>query len=417
MCIHPDCKITASYNNEGERKPLYCVTHKKEDMINLINKYKKCIYQDCKIRANYNNRGEKKPLYCVTHKKEDMVDTINKKCIHPDCKKIAIYNNEGDKKPLYCIAHKKEDMVDIINKKCIHHDCKKQPNYNNEGEKKPLYCSNHKKEGMINVTHKMCIHPECKKERIYNNEGKKPLYCSTHKKDGMIDVKNKNCIYPCCKKQPNYNNEEEKQALYCVTHKKDGMVNVKNKTCKSDWCRTQPTEKYDGYCLFCFINLFPDKPVSRNYKTKEYAVVEFVKNKFSNLSWIADKKIQDGCSRRRPDLLLDLGYQLIIIEIDENQHINYDCSCENKRLMQLSQDVDHRPIIFIRFNPDDYKKDGLNITSCWGVNKKGICVVKKSKVNEWVERLNALEEIINYWVDPINNTNKTLEIIQLFYNE
>ena len=43
-----------------------------------------------------------------------------------------------------------------------------------------------------------------------------------------------------------------------------------------------------------------------------------------------------------------------IVEIDENQHIEYDCSCENKRIMELSQDVGHRPIIFIRFNPDDY---------------------------------------------------------------
>ena len=68
-----------------------------------------------------------------------------------------------------------------------------------------------------------------------------------------------------------------------------------------------------------------------------------------------DKKIQDGCSTRRPDLFLDLGYQIIIIEIDENQHIDYDCSCENKRIMELSQDVGHRPIVFIRFNPDDYK--------------------------------------------------------------
>ena len=237
------------------------------------------------------------------------------------------------------------------------------------------------------------------------------------KKEDMIDVKSRRCIHPNCKKQPNYNNEGEEKGLYCITHKKENMINVISKTCKSEWCNTIVTEKYNGYCLFCFINLFPDKHVSRNYKTKEYSVVEFVKNKFSNLSWIADKKIQDGCSRRRPDLLLDLGYQLIIIEIDENQHINYDCSCENKRLMQLSQDVDHRPIIFIRFNPDDYKKDGLNITSCWGVNKKGICVVKKSKVNEWVERLNSLEEIINYWIDPINNTNKTIEIIQLFYDE
>ena len=264
----------------------------------------------------------------------------------------------------------------------------------------------------------MCIHPDCKKIPSYNNEGeKKPLYCVIHKKEDMINVISKTCIYPDCKKQANFNNEGDKKPLYCLTHKKENMINVISKTCKSEWCNTQVLEKYDGYCLFCFINLFPDKPVSRNYKTKEYAVVEFVKNKFSNLSWIADKRIQDGCSKKRPDLLLDLGYQVIIVEIDENQHINYDCSCENKRLMQLSQDIDHRPIIFIRFNPDDYKKDGLNITSCWGNNKKGICVVKKSKVNEWVERLNALEEIINYWIDPINNTNKTIEIIQLFYNE
>jgi hypothetical protein len=43
------------------------------------------------------------------------------------------------------------------------------------------------------------------------------------------------------------------------------------------------------------------------------------------------------------------------IEIDENQHVAYDCSCENKRIMELSQDVGHRPIVFIRFNPDGYK--------------------------------------------------------------
>jgi len=44
------------------------------------------------------------------------------------------------------------------------------------------------------------------------------------------------------------------------------------------------------------MNLFPDKPVSRNYKTKEYTVVEFVKITFPDLSWISDKRILDGCS-------------------------------------------------------------------------------------------------------------------------
>ena len=83
----------------------------------------------------------------------------------------------------------------------------------------------------------------------------------------MVDVKHQNCLV--CKKQPNYNNEGETRPLYCSEHKLQGMVNVKDKTCKSEWCFTLVTKKYDGYCRFCYMNLFPDKPVSRNYKTKE----------------------------------------------------------------------------------------------------------------------------------------------------
>ena len=99
----------------------------------------------------------------------------------------------------------------------------------------------------------------------------------------------------------------------------------------------------------------------RNYKTKEKYVVDQIKQTFTNFTWVADKKVQDGCSRRRPDLLLDMGSHIIIVEIDENKHTDYDCSCENKRLMELSQDLQHRPIVFIRFNPDNYSKILLEI--------------------------------------------------------
>jgi hypothetical protein len=223
------------------------------------------------------------------------------------------------------------------------------------------------------------------------------------------------CKETDCIKKPRFNIKGLRNGLYCSEHKKHGMVNVKEQSCKSDWCSTQVGEKYDGYCLFCYRNLFPDKPVSRNYKTKEYSVVEYVKTQFPDLSWIADKQIIGGCSKRRPDLLLDLGYQIVIIEIDENQHTGYDCSCQNKRIMELSQDLGHRPIVFIRFNPDDYEKDGTNISSCWGHNKNGICAVKKK--DEWIQRLNTLGEQIKYWVNPSNTTTKTIETIQLYYDD
>ena len=367
-----------------------------------------CKEKDCKIRPNYNIEGEK-ALYCLTHKKDGMVDVKHKKCIHEGCKVRPTYNIEGEN-ALYCSTHKKDGMVDVIHKTCIHPDCKTLPTYNIEGEK-ALYCFEHKKDDMVDVIHKTCIHEDCKVIPNYNVEGKYGLFCLIHKKEGMVNVKSKKCKYQDCKIIPSYN-IEGKKALYCAKHKKEGMVDVKHTTCKTYLCSTRVQEKYDGYCLFCYINTFPDKPVSRNYKTKEYAVVERIKTKYPDLSWKTDKTIQDGCSKRRPDILLDLGYQIIIVEVDENQHIDYDCSCENKRIMELSQDLGHRPIVFIRFNPDDYN----NVSSCWGQDKKGICIVKKSKKEEWNERLNTLEETIQYWTDPVNKTNKTIETIQLFYD-
>lgn len=139
-----------------------------------------------------------------------------------------------------------------------------------------------------------------------------------------------------------------------------------------------------------------------------------LKKKYPEFTWICDKKIEDGCSRKRPDLLADFGTHIIIIEIDENKHSTYDCSCENKRLMMISQDVNHRPIIFIRFNPDGYvDKDGKKIKTCWKEGVKGIMVIKNDKKEEWNNRLNMLHEQIKYWVE--NPSNKMIEIIELFY--
>jgi len=302
---------------------------------------------------------------------------------------------------------------------CIHPGCKTRPNYNTEGETKPLYCSAHKKDGMVDVISKTCCEEGCKTRPNYNTEGEtKPLYCSAHKKEGMVDVKNKTCCEEGCKTRRIYNTEGETKPLYCSAHKKDGMVDVISKTCKSEWCSTRIRQKYDGYCLFCFMNLFPDKPVTRNYKTKEFAVVEYVKTRFPGVDWVEDKSVNNGCSKKRPDLLLDLGYQILIIEVDENQHTGsgYECSCENKRIMELSQDVGHRPIVFIRFNPDKYVKYGENVSSCWGINKNGICCVNESKKKEWSHRLSILEEQIEYWLNPLHTTNKIVETFQLFYD-
>jgi hypothetical protein len=184
--------------------------------------------------------------------------------------------------------------------------------------------------------------------------------------------------------------------------------------CKTEHCETIVSKKYNGYCLSCCIQVCPEIEAVRNYKTKENTVVDIIKEKFPNLTWIADKKIKDGCSNKRPDLLVDMGTHIIILEIDENKHSTYDCSCENKRLMLLSQDVGHRPIVFIRFNPDGYiDQEGNTVKSCWKLNQLGVMKIIKTKEKEWEERMNNLIQQIHYWL--INPTEKTVEIIELYY--
>ena len=220
-------------------------------------------------------------------------------------------------------------------------------------------------------------------------------------------------------------NKEKKKEYYEQNKEKIKCPHGKSKSkckecggsalCKSSWCHTRAIPKYNNYCLTCCINICPEIQVSRNYKTKEKEVVDRIKEKYPNFTWIHDKKVVDGCSKRRPDLLLDMGYHIIIVEVDENKHSGYDCSCENKRLMELSQDLQHRPIVFIRFNPDSYiNQNKLKISSCWRTNKLGVIQIMKTRMTEWKERINILNQQIQYWID--NKSNKTIEIIELFYD-
>ena len=307
--------------------------------------------------------------------------------------------------------------INIKSIKCCSENCQKNGYYYNLNNIDNLYCFDHKTLEMKNNRKDCCIFENCIKYPTYNYQGEiKKLYCVEHKLENMIDIKHDKCIFEGCNIRPSFNFSGENNLLYCGKHKLENMVDIKHQKCKIILCNTRSIKKYEDYCFYCYVHTFPDKPVSRNYKTKERTVVEYILENFKDYTWILDKKIIDGCSKRRPDLLLDLGYQIIIIEIDENQHDLYDCSCENKRIMEISQDLNHRPIIFIRFNPDDYLENSKKNPSCWTVNKKGLCVVSKSKIEEWNYRLNILKNTISYWILAENKTNKTVETIQLFFD-
>ena len=170
-----------------------------------------------------------------------------------------------------------------------------------------------------------------------------------------------------------------------------------NDICPVKYCDKRKNKKYNNYCMRCCIHLFPDTKIPRNYKTKENAVVTYIRETYPNFDWIADKKIIDGCSHRRPDLFLDMGSHIIIIEIDEYNHVFYNKSCEEKRIHQIVEDTGFRHVVFIRFNPDGYidKSTGNKVKSCWSYTKTGLLKLHTSKIEEWNYRLKKLSSILH----------------------
>ena len=119
------------------------------------------------------------------------------------------------------------------------------------------------------------------------------------------------------------------------------MIDIKSPKCtKCNFNRQNPNFK--PLCTTCYRFDNPNSDFTRNYKVKENTIMKFVKEKYPIC--IMDSTISGGCSRRRPDGLIEYDLFSIIIEIDENCHKNYEDICENKRLMEIYQDLNFKPL-------------------------------------------------------------------------
>ena len=166
--------------------------------------------------------------------------------------------------------------------------------------------------------------------------------------------------------------------------------------------------------MVCYFHKYPDNIIVRNYKTKERYVADYIRAILPDITWVLDRKIADGCSGRRPDILAVMGYINIIIEIDEDQHSAYDNYCEEVRINNLSLDLNTSETVMIRFNPDKYTDAvGNIIPSCWRLDGNGLCIIDNN--TDWKNRLNILIKTIEPFLNPEYKQDEPLKTINLFY--
>ena len=144
--------------------------------------------------------------------------------------------------------------------------------------------------------------------------------------------------------------------------------------------------------------------------SKESKAIRFLINAFPQYSW-KTKPIPK--IRLRPDLYVDLGHRVICIEIDQHQHKYGNYKNEESRMYKILKKFG-KPVIFIRFNPDEYKNiNNEIIKSCWKEDKYGILVIDDE--NKWLNRLNRLKSRVTFWMNPNNKITETEE--KLFYDK
>jgi hypothetical protein len=121
QAIYPGSNKQACFNLENVKPPIYCSTHKKDNMVNV--KDQQCNEVGCSKRPCY---GLIKATHCVTHKTVDMIDVKTKRCEYEGCNTIPTF---GITKPTHCATHKSSYMKNNKAKQCLHNGCDKQPSF------------------------------------------------------------------------------------------------------------------------------------------------------------------------------------------------------------------------------------------------------------------------------------------------
>lgn len=151
--------------------------------------------------------------------------------------------------------------------------------------------------------------------------------------------------------------------------------------------------RWKPYCFRCYCVLHPDQPIPRRFRLKEHYVVDALKSHFQDtITLQCDKRIDGGCTHYRPDILIDYGSHCIIIEIDEFRHTNY--TCEKKRMVDIYADLGARNTVFLRFNPDGYKLNGIHHPTPFPILENGEMGILE---DEMANRIHELIQTIQFY--------------------
>ena len=356
-------------------------------MVNV--KHKRCEEEGCGSRPVFNFEGETRGRFCKEHKQAGMVNVLSKRCEEEGCGSRPVFNVEGETRGRFCKVHKQAGMMDVTSKRCEGEGCGSQPAFNVEGETRGRFCKEHKQAGMVDVTHKRCEEEGCGSQPHYGLPGNPASFCRPHHRVGMMRNPNRKCH---CRETATHGITQPER---CEGHALQGDDNLVEKECLS--CMLPCVLNSQGKCADCFA--FECGKTPRLAKQRE--VLQFLDHQFKDFPYDSTDRtpqsLKDCDRRERPDVLWDRADRVVILEIDEGQHKDRPCECEQTRMMNISQAYGCERTVWIRYNPDSFKSP---------------------ESRKWVQRHRRHEVLKSWlkWALTADTIPYTISVVHLFFD-
>ena len=207
-------------------------------------------------------------------------------------------------------------------------------------------------------------------------------------------------IFNCTESNCNYSSKQKSNLKRHLTNKHD----IGPYECEFCWNNVSKLTNYKcpkkkeivQICRKCYRK-------STGYSTRvEKQMVEYIKKDFPYII-LEDRIIKgDKCdTKRRPDLVLSSTKELVIcIECDEGDgHIYRDKSCELERMNEILDELQSSRVVFIRWNPDSYKKNGKR----FNMGRE--------------DRLKSLTNLLSYLINKKDWQNDYIMVYYMFYSD
>ena len=165
----------------------------------------------------------------------------------------------------------------------------------------------------------------------------------------------------------------------CPVHAWEGDANLVEQQCVVTFgehgrCPMVDVLDAEGRCATCAWHAGAKRPrLSKQREVVQYLERNLPEHPFTSIDRVpADVRSCGGLER--PDVLWDYADRIVILEVDERQHEERPCECEQTRMMNVSQAMGCERTLWIRYNPDTFKSPEARQ---WTSNGKRLAVLQR----------------------------------------